>query len=96
MWPPFSPQEELNILTDRLADKTQTSLPTDNKPRPDYLHFPEQQISNIIQQRKVTTRLPYHIANAMHGPKLTKYLSEKEKWTQLVFHSINWDSFNIS
>jgi hypothetical protein len=41
-------------------------------------------------------RLPYHIANAIHGPTLTNYLSEKEKWTLLVFNSIAWDSFKIA
>jgi hypothetical protein len=94
--PPLSPQEELNILMDALADKAQTPLPTYTDPRPDCLHFPEQQISIVIQQRKVTSRLPYHISNAIHGPELTKYLSEKEKWTPLVYRSIVWDSFNIA
>jgi hypothetical protein len=77
-----------NILTGALASKAQTSLPTNMKPRPDCLHFPEQQISIVIQQRKFTCRLPYHIVNAIHGPKLTNYLSEKEKWAPLVFRSI--------
>jgi hypothetical protein len=93
--PPFSPQEERNILTDALDGKAQSSLPTDMKPRPDCHHFPEQQISIVIQQRKVTSCLPYHIANAIRGPKLTKYLSEKGKWTPLVYRPIAWDSFNI-
>jgi hypothetical protein len=94
--PPFSPQEELNILTDMLATKSQISLPPDMKPCTDCMHFLEQQISIFIQQKKVTSRLPYHIANAIHLPKRTSYLSEKEKWTPREFHSIAWDSFNIA
>jgi hypothetical protein len=66
------------------------------KPRPDCLQFPEQQISIVVQQRKVTSRLPHHIANVIHGPKLTNYLSEKEKLMPLVFRSITWDSFKIA
>jgi hypothetical protein len=94
--PPFSPQEELNILTDALARKAQTLLPPEMKPRSDCLHFPEQQISIVIQRNKVTSRLPYHIANVIHGPTITNYLSEKEKWTPLVFNSVSWDSFKIA
>jgi hypothetical protein len=33
--PPFSPQEELNILTDALATKAQTLLPPEMKSRSD-------------------------------------------------------------
>jgi hypothetical protein len=40
-YPPFSPQEELNILTYGLAGRSQTYLPTEMKPRSDCLHFPE-------------------------------------------------------
>jgi hypothetical protein len=65
------------------------------KPYTDCLHFPEQQILIVIQQKKFTSRLPYRIANALHGPKLTNYLSEKEKWTPPLFHYIAWDSLNI-
>jgi hypothetical protein len=64
---PFSPQEEINILMDGLVTKTQTM-----KPRTDCLHFPEQQISIVIQQQKVTSHLPYHISDAIHGSKLIK------------------------
>jgi hypothetical protein len=67
--PPVSPQEELNILTDGLDTKAQTALPSDMKPRTNFIHLPEQQISILIQQRKVTSHLPYHISNAIHGPK---------------------------
>jgi hypothetical protein len=58
--------------------------------------FPEQQISIVIQHRKVTSHIPYHIANAIHGPKLTKYLYEKETWSPSVFIAITADSFNIT
>jgi ribonuclease HI len=50
--PPFSPQEELNILIDGLAAKAQTNLPTEMKPRSDCLHLPEQQVSILIQKEK--------------------------------------------
>jgi hypothetical protein len=93
---PFSPQEELNILTDGLSGKAQNLLPTDIKPRTDCLHFPEQHVSIVSQQRKVTSRLPRNISNSIHGPKLMKYLSEKEKWHPSVFRSIAWDSFSIA
>jgi hypothetical protein len=53
--PPFSPQEELNIITDGLSRRAQTSLPLEIKPRSDCLHFPEQQVSIVVQQRKVTS-----------------------------------------
>jgi hypothetical protein len=94
--PPFSPQEQLSILTDALATKAQTSPRPDMKPRTQCLHFPEQQTYIVIQKKKVTSRLPYHTVNAIHGHKLTNYLSEKEKWTQPVLHSIAWDSFKIA
>jgi hypothetical protein len=82
---PFSPQEELNILTDGLAGRAQTSLLPKIKPSSDCLNFPEQQVSIVIQQRKVISLLPYHIANDIHVPKLTKYLLEKEKWSPSFF-----------
>jgi hypothetical protein len=66
------------------------------KPRSDCLHFLDQQISIVIQRNKVTSRLPYHISNAIHGPTITSYLSEKEKWTPLVLNSIAWESFKIA
>jgi hypothetical protein len=94
--PSFSPQEELNILTDGLADKAQNLIPTDMKPRTECLHFPEEQVSIFFQQHKVTSRLPYHISNAIYGPTLTKYLSEKERWPPSVFRSIAYDSFSIA
>jgi hypothetical protein len=94
--PSFSPKEELLILIDGLVTKSQTALPPDMKPRTDCIHFPEQHISIVIQHRKVTSHLPYHISNAIHGPKLVKYLSDKDKWPPSVFRSIKWDSFNIA
>jgi hypothetical protein len=66
------------------------------KHRTDYFHFPEQQTTIVIQHRKVMSHFPHHISNTIHGPKLIKYLSEKEKWPSSVFRSITWDSFNIA
>jgi hypothetical protein len=54
------------------------------------------QVSIIIKQHKVTSHLPYKISNAIHGPKLTKYISEKEKWSPLVFRSIAWVYFSMA
>jgi hypothetical protein len=34
------------------------------------LHFPEQQIYVAIAQKKVTSHLPLHISNMIHGPTL--------------------------
>jgi hypothetical protein len=94
--PPFSLQEELNILTDGLASLDQTALPPDMRPRPNCLHFSEQQISIVVWHNKVTSRLPYHISTAMHGPKLTKYLTDKENCPISVYNSIAWDSLKIT
>jgi hypothetical protein len=94
--PPFSPQEELKILTDGLATLAQTALPPDTRPRPDCLHFHEQKISIVIRYNKVTSQLPYHVYNAIHGPKLTKYLIDKESWPMPVYNSIAWDSLKIA
>jgi hypothetical protein len=95
--PPLSPQEELNIRTDSIATEAQTALPPNMKSRTDCLDLAEKLISIVIQHRKVTSHLPYHISNAIHGPKLLfKYLSDKEKWPPSVFRSITWDSFNIT
>jgi hypothetical protein len=94
--PPFSPEEELNILTDGLATIAQKALPPDMRPRPDCLHFFAQQISIVIRHSKVTSHLPYDISNAIHGHQLTKYLTDKERWPILVYNSIAWDSLKIS
>jgi hypothetical protein len=48
-------------------------LPDELKPRHDALHFHEQQISVVISHKKVTSRLPLHIANMIHGPALRTY-----------------------
>jgi hypothetical protein len=42
---PYTLQEELNIKTDKLAERAQTELPDELRPRHDALHFPEKQIS---------------------------------------------------
>jgi hypothetical protein len=42
--PPFSLQEDLNILTDGLVTLSQTALPPDMRPRTECLHYPKQQI----------------------------------------------------
>jgi hypothetical protein len=57
--PPFSPQEELNLLINALVTTTQTLLPPEMKPRSDCLHFPEQQISIVIQRKKVTSPISH-------------------------------------
>jgi hypothetical protein len=76
--PPYSKQEELNIMTDTLAERAQTGLPDELKPRYDALHFPEQHISVVISQKKVTSRIPLHIANLIHGTALRTYTTQKE------------------
>jgi hypothetical protein len=51
----------------------------------------------VMQDHKVTSPPPpYHISNAIHGPKLTEYLTSKEIWTTAVFQSTTWDSFQIA
>jgi hypothetical protein len=51
--PPFSKQEELNIMTDTLAERAHTELPNELKTRHDAPYFPEQHISVVISQKKV-------------------------------------------
>jgi hypothetical protein len=63
---------------DTLAERTQTELPDELKPRHDALHFPEQHISVVISQKKVTSRLPLHIASMIRGPDLRTYRTQKE------------------
>jgi hypothetical protein len=75
--PPFSKQEELNIMTDTLAESAQTELPDELKLRHDALHFPEPHIYVVISQKKFTSRLPLHIANIIHGPALRTYTTQK-------------------
>jgi hypothetical protein len=94
--PPYSQQEEFKILTDGLGGKAQNALPPGVKPHPNCLQFPEQQVSIVIKQRTVTSKTPCHISNAIYGPELANYLSDKEKWPPSVFQSIAWDSFSIT
>jgi hypothetical protein len=91
--PPYLQQEELSMLTD---GKAQTAFPPETKPFPNCLHFTEQHISIVRKQLKVASHLPYHISNAIYGPKLTNYLKDKENWSVSVFQSIQWDSFSIA
>jgi hypothetical protein len=60
-------------MTGTLAERAQTELPDDLKPRHDALHFPEQQIYVVISHKKVTSRLPLHITNMIHGPDIRTY-----------------------
>jgi hypothetical protein len=75
---PYSKQEELNITTDTLAERSQTELPDELKPKHDALNFPAQHISVVISQKKVVSRLPLHIANMIHDPALRTYTTHKE------------------
>jgi hypothetical protein len=86
--PPHSPQEELNILTDGIAGKAQTSLTPTMKPHSDCLYFPEQHIAIVTHQIKVTSHLTYIIYNAIYGLKLTKYLSATKKSSVALFQSM--------
>jgi hypothetical protein len=81
---------------DTLTERAQTELPLDIKPRHDALNFLEQHISVVISQKKVTSRLPLHISNMIHGPTLRTYTLQKEGWYPHIFQSIAWDSFAVS
>lgn len=91
--PPYTMQEGLNIMTDALAERSQTELPDELKPRHDALHFPEQHISVVIYHKKVTYHLPLHISNMSHGPTLHMYTMRKEQWSPYTYDSTAWDSF---
>jgi hypothetical protein len=93
---PFTQHEELNVRTVTLAERAQSELPSDMKPRHNALHFPEQQISIVLRQCKVTSKLPFHISNAIHGPPLQEYMIQKENWAPLVFESIAWEYLSIA
>jgi hypothetical protein len=87
--PPYTIQEELNILTDKLAERAQTELSLDLRPRHDALRFPEQQIAVVIVQKKVSSRLPLHISNTKHSPLLRTGIMQKEGWTTHVNSSVD-------
>jgi hypothetical protein len=91
--PPFSKQEELNVMMDTLAERAQTELPDELKPIHDAIHFPEQHISVVISQKKVTPLIPLHIANMIHGPALRTYITQKEGCPPYTYESIAWESF---
>jgi hypothetical protein len=77
--PPYRLQEELDIKTDKLAERAQMELPSDLRPRPDALHFPEQQIYVVVAQKKVTSRPhPLNISNMIHGSILRILMMQKE------------------
>jgi hypothetical protein len=42
------------------------------------------------------SHLPYKISNAIHSPKLTKYLADKESWPMSLYNSIAWDFLKIA
>jgi hypothetical protein len=94
--PPYSQHEDLNIRTDTLAKHAQIELPTDMKPQHDLLHFPEKQILIVISQKKVTSRLPLHISNMIHGPPLRLYMMQQEGWSPDTLDTIAWNSFAIT
>jgi hypothetical protein len=94
--PPCTQHEELNIRTNILAERAQSDLPPVTKPRKNALHFTEQQISVVLRQRKVTSKLPFHISDAIHGSRLQECMIQKECWTPHVFNTIAWDSFSIA
>jgi hypothetical protein len=91
--PSYSKQEELNIMNDTLAERSQAELPDELKPRHDTRHFPEQQIYVVISHKKVTSRLSLYIANMIHGPALRTYTTPKEGWSSYTYEHVAWESF---
>jgi hypothetical protein len=96
MSPPFSKQEEMNIMMDTLAERAQTELPDELKPGHDVFHFPEQHIYVVISQKKFISRLPLHIANMIHGSALHTYITQKKGWPPYTYESIAWESFTTA
>jgi hypothetical protein len=83
-------------MTDTLAERAHIELPDELKPRHDALRFTEQQHSVVISQKKVTSRLPLHITNMIHGPALRTYTTQKEGWSSYTYESIAWESFTTA
>jgi hypothetical protein len=51
---------------DQLAGKAHANLPPGNKARHDFLHFPEQNISLVLDGKKVTSRIKLNVAHNIH------------------------------
>jgi hypothetical protein len=94
--PPYTLQEEINMQTDRLAGKAHANLPPEYKSRRDCLHFPEQNISIVLDGKKVTSRITRHVARSIHHPSLEHYLCEKEEWNDCTWNEIAWPLFKIA
>jgi hypothetical protein len=80
--PPYILQEKINMQTDKLVGKAHTNLPLEFKPQHGGLHFPDQHISLVLDDKKVTSRITMHVAHSIHYPSLKKYLIEKEDWNE--------------
>jgi hypothetical protein len=81
---------------DTLTERAHTELPFDLKLRHDTLNFPEQQISVFFAQKKVTSHLPLHIFNMIHGPTLRTNMMHTEIWSLHICESIAWESLATS
>jgi hypothetical protein len=81
-------QEEINMQTDKLAGNAHTNLPLDFKAQHDCLHFPEQDISLVLDGKKVKSRITMHVAHIIHYPSLKQYLIEKEEWNECTWKEI--------
>jgi hypothetical protein len=90
--PPYTLQEEINMQTDQLTGKAHTNLPPEYKARHDCLYFPEQNISIVLDSKKVTSRITRHVTHIIHHLSLEKYLHEKEEWNDCTWNDIVWPS----
>jgi hypothetical protein len=66
------------MKADRLAGKVHANIPAEYKAHHDCLHFPEQNISLVLDGKKLTSRITRSVAHIIHQPPLEQYLREKE------------------
>jgi hypothetical protein len=92
----YTLEEEINMQTDRLADKAHANLPPEYKAHHYFFHFPEQSISIVLDGKKVMSRITRHVTHSTHHPSLEQYLREKEEWNDCMWNEIAWPSFKIA
>jgi hypothetical protein len=94
--PPYTDQEDINKMADKLAGNAKKSLPEDFKAHHDSLDFLEQHISLCLHGQNVTSKITRNIAYNFHKPKLEEHIKEREEWIQNMWEDITWKSFKIA
>jgi hypothetical protein len=94
--PPYTDEEHINMLADKVAGTAHKSLPHDFTACYDSLHFPEQHILLCLQGQKVTSKITRNVAHSFHRPKLEEHIKVREEWSQNTWDNIAWKSFTIA